>query len=407
MSELFVPDRPLHAVVGVELFDARTGRKVDESVGENYITPVGLAHNRWKVRNDYMASMPGSNNLDVEPLNPFNVVWLSDSTAAIDVNSSAPEGIPLAWANKTAYVGSDVYRGSPNSIECEASAASAKWVFDWPTHAGNGTIGSVGWTNNMTTNAFAWTLWAGIGNGGFGYQNLGGFIDLGDGTALTWVDGQAGSVMSIGPTGNVVLTAKDSFGPTAGQIGVNYVGGITSDGTDWYAVGYTSAMIRKFPKPTVKGPVTATSISVPGYTDLRSIAFDGSGNLWVLNASPAKVVQINKVSGAVISEFSLVSGATPTAVWYNSATDQMCVSRGQLGEGYVVPSGTRKSRFICGAGQQVVLPDGSMYGPDGLNYGSWAINHSALNVGSRVLLPSPVVKSSLQTMKLTYTFTYA
>jgi len=50
-----------------------------------------------------------------------------------------------AWASKNTYVGVDTMRGSPNAAQSEATPTYTKWVFDWPTNAGNGIISSIGW----------------------------------------------------------------------------------------------------------------------------------------------------------------------------------------------------------------------------------------------------------------------
>lgn len=408
MSELFVPDRPLHAVVGVELFDARTGRKVDESVGENYITPVGLAHNRWKVRNDYMASMPGSNNLDVEPLNPFSEVWLSDSTAVVDTNSSLPLGSVLAWANKSSYVGADVYRGNPNSTECEASASSAKWVFDWPTHAGNGTIGSVGWRPTSGGRQFAATTvesagsyWPGITTGGALVRMTGETYAVA--SRSSYLDSSTPmQKFTYGP-----FATAGAIGPTPAAIGFGSFRGVAEDGTYWYVVGGT-AVVKRFTIPVDLSTPSVTNITVSGASALVGAVFLG-GDLWVADSTTKKVSKINATTGAVISEFTVpnVSGLGSIA-----SADLLAVNHNGTTSLYDTSGVVVVSPVAAGAGGLLETASGNLLTvtspvlPSSTNYqGSLLLFR--IECGSRVLLPSPVTKSSLQTMKLTYTFTYA
>lgn len=422
MSKLFVPHRPLHAEVAVELFDGLTGRKVDESVGENYITPAGLEHNRWKVRNDYMASMPGAGNVDVEPINPFSEVWLSDSAASIDSGSSLPEGVVVAWANKTPYVGSDVFRGSPNSGECNADTARAVWVFDWPTTAGNGTIRSVGWRPTVGGRHFSGVLTDQLHAFGTYPAPLsgtmltgGGLCVLPDGSLYAPPYSSDNTYRGISfPPDNP--GARSYFGPRGGEIGGlgtnQTIGGCCVDSTHMYMTRNAWAggqpTIRKFEIPTEPiGTVTgASNISVTGYSNLNSVTFDGT-MLWVSDQVADKVIRIDKSSGAIDREFSAVD---PIGVGYWAARNTLLVMSLSMGLCEYDLNGVLLTAYAFTANPYsvgiVVTSDGRLrWLQDSISSG---IRYRTLipTVGSRVLLPSPVTKTSLQTMKLTYTFTY-
>lgn len=425
MSNLLVPERNLeHAHVLVELFDAVTGRKVDESSGENYITPAGIAHNRWKVRNDYMASMPGSLNQDVEPLNPFGEVYLTDSAETIDTGSSLAEGQVMAWANKTPYVGADTFRGSPNSGECEADPSRAKWVFDWPTTGGNGTLRSVGWRPAgaaPNTRDFAALRWQSAVNTLPNPTYAGGVFRLPDDTY--WVlpymisTGAATGVRytSINPT-----SAAEPWGPTGAQIahptsGTIGAGGCTDGTTVWIcsaaSPGTPSPTIRRFNLPTGLGAISgAANMTIPGVSFVSGITYDGS-MLWVIDSANQKLVRADKSTGAVDRDFTTL-GATYGIGW--NATRQTIMSSeapNRLVE-YDI-SGTVK-RVYSGTTQVNTYPQQPFELTDGqvglpVNWVSGTRYTLLLDpiVGSRILLPSPIVKNSLQTMKLTYTFTYS
>lgn len=394
MSELFVPDRPLHAVVGVELFDAETGRKLDESKGENYITPAGVAHNRWKVRNDYMASMPGAGNTDVEPVNPFGEVWMSPSTEAIDTADNWPKGLTVAWANKWTYAGADTFRGSPNSLESLADATRAKWVFDWPTTAGNGTINSVGWRPGWGSQTLTFRLTVNTGYNGYTQVacNSGNRIFVGGAATLGVLDYSAPATFDAAFT-----TATLGFTPTLLACGPTHMFGVSG------------ATIYRWAIPTDGSAITKTSFSVAGVTSIAGIAHDGT-MLWVASATDKTVYRVNDSTGAVDRSFSVPTQCEKIS--YNPKEDTLFLqyNSSALQDQYDM-NGVLVGKFNTQYAGTWVRPqtmwlDGGVRGLQGHSNASSSLLLD-IEIGSRVLLPSPVVKSSLQTMKLTYTFTYA
>lgn len=420
MSKLYVPhrelDRDMVARVAVELFDARTGKKQDEVAGENYITPRTLEHNRWKVREDFMGSMPGSNNTDTEPNYPIQEVWLSNSDRAIDVDSNFAEGEVFAWANKSTYVGGDAMRGSPNATECEADSTRAKWVFDWPTTAGNGTHRSVGWRSAAGTGDFS------LIDGSLNvYSSLadtltnftGGICLLADGSYV--VTAQSSQNFRKGSLNDIRDATAVTWGPTGSQVGVVAPGSVAVDDTDMYVTGGSGSsggsVIRKFPIPTGVGAVTASSITVPGFSSLIGIAYDGT-MLWVLDSSTGKMVRCDKSTGAIDREFTPKSGAVGCTFWPERGTLIVLLNSGKLCEYNMDGNLIMQAQYSwvgTGGGQPFIAAD-QMIGFTANFIGSTGtsrFHRGKPHVGSRVLLPSAITKTSLQTMKLTYTFTYA
>lgn len=319
----------------------------------------------------------------------------------------------MAWANKSSYAGPDVYRGNPNSIECQASVASAKWVFDWPTHAGNGTINSVGFRPTSGQPYFAPSEISSVGHGG-SYGGQTGICRLPDNRI---VGGSNNAMAEFAVTPQGVVSVVGAYGPTTAEVGFSgqyRFGGVAVDATHMYVSGskYSETpVIRKFPIPTSVGPVTAVSIAAVGYSSYAGVTYV-AGRLFVTDTVSNKVLEIDSSSGAVVSEFSV-----PNVSWINSHAQRGTLLVGTTSDvtyEYQL-NGTLIGRFLATAGGI----GGSAISAPEVGESALLVNRRAQSslsggvaavrvaVGSRVLLPSPVTKTSLQTMKLTYTFTYA
>lgn len=136
----------------IELFDALTLRKVEEVPFTNYVSSMATAYDSWKTRQEYRTSHPNT-QADAAPTNALTHITLN-TDARTEAGETDFQGTVIGWANKTAYSGTDVYRGTPNTAESEATPTRVTWVFDWPTHAAVGTFRSLTWTSlNESTRA--------------------------------------------------------------------------------------------------------------------------------------------------------------------------------------------------------------------------------------------------------------
>lgn len=136
----------------VELFDAQTNRMQEKVTTKNFISLAGTRHLKWAQRANYfkdgIQSLNPSVHLDHEqPLTQDHIVLSSNTSAASPSTEWHMLGKLIGYAGKYTYAGADTLLGSPNPSLCEATPTYTKWVFDWPTSAGNGTIGSIGWMN--------------------------------------------------------------------------------------------------------------------------------------------------------------------------------------------------------------------------------------------------------------------
>lgn len=136
----------------IELFDARTLRKVEEVPFTNYVSTMATSYDAWKVRQEYRTSHPRTQT-DTAPANVMGHMALTTDSRS-DTGQIDFQGTVIGWSNKSTYTGADVYRGTPNIAESLATPTMARWVFDWPSHAALGTFRSLTWTSlNESTRA--------------------------------------------------------------------------------------------------------------------------------------------------------------------------------------------------------------------------------------------------------------
>lgn len=140
----------LHGETTIQLFDAHTGRLVEEHHDTNMVTHA--------IR-DLLAMDPlGMRNLNamssvfpIMPLCPNAIggILLFPSTLTEDADQyyAPPANVPTGYAAAESYTGSDPKRGQYNASESAQIANGYRFVFDWPTDRGNGTISALGLTS--------------------------------------------------------------------------------------------------------------------------------------------------------------------------------------------------------------------------------------------------------------------
>lgn len=136
--------------IKVELFDDLTGKKVDELVGENFISK-GVRDVLFKMA---MVSLftqekyTGGRDYYYDINDPFQYMVLTDATHAEAPDSEwliRGNTVGYAYTDRT-YSGSDTMRGSYNAEESFTSREQVHIVIDFPTHAANGTFQSIYFT---------------------------------------------------------------------------------------------------------------------------------------------------------------------------------------------------------------------------------------------------------------------
>ena len=399
----------VHGHVRLELFDERQ-RLVERIEGENYVTPTGLAWLRRTVHNALSVNFgTGVMNADQHPYwEPFEYIRLSDGARAVDTASSWPEGTEIGWASRASYSGSDTKRGSMNQLECLQTPASTKWVFDWATTAANGTIKSIGFENSSRFQYLPY--YDGVLRGSHCYDATSGKYWGWNGSQMALFDFGLGTanLPAIAPP---VITNQ---GPTHAQAGVNAgYGGIAVSATHMWVTDYAGlnrTWVKKFARPTTTGAVTVTTITIPGATDVCGVAYDGT-YIWALCYATQKVYRCDATSGAVERSFSVAVGGTqwPSVVYHPTRGTIMVCSQTYGVKEYdfdgvllgTIPSPmTAMPQFGINDLATEIWTNG--YVPN--TWGTFRISPN--QVGSRILLPAPATKTNLNTMKVTYTFTY-
>ncbi|NNV07491.1 hypothetical protein ETC03_14160 [Geobacillus sp. MMMUD3] len=142
---------PLRGFTKIELFDEkRFGKKVEEVTAENFISINMKDYLEYILMNEYSKIGVGLSGTDMMPLTyrefPFNVLALTtDSRPENPQIERVVMGDIIGYSFKNQYVGSDARRGTLNSAESYRDRSMAHFVFDFATNAANGTFSSVVW----------------------------------------------------------------------------------------------------------------------------------------------------------------------------------------------------------------------------------------------------------------------
>lgn len=179
-----IKEKPIKGVRGVhtiELFDALTGKLVERVESENFISKVMEELQRqaalFAFLTDSIDYTSGSSIQYYGPLYdlarydvvfknpdmswyirgdfPMNWLVLTDYDGPEDPeNEIIMRGRIIGYADRySTYVGSDTKRGSLNTAESFVEPQHIHLVYDWPTHAANGTFQSVYWNYDFDENA--------------------------------------------------------------------------------------------------------------------------------------------------------------------------------------------------------------------------------------------------------------
>lgn len=135
----------------IELFDSTTGEKIYEAKTQNVINNIV---NKMAYMDYFYYKIKESSSYYYYEA-PFNMIALFDDSAPEDANTIAIKGKLIGYADKrTPYSGSDVLKGSINSEETQLDIlgdGKLHFVFDFPTHAANGTFQKIAWLKNKNT----------------------------------------------------------------------------------------------------------------------------------------------------------------------------------------------------------------------------------------------------------------
>ena len=132
----------IRGIATVELFEH--GKKVLEAKTENIITSAGYAFFKRAMQTRMVSGTYFSSSLTDSP-NPFQAIRLYNINAP-EIDEAFPD-IPdsalVGYSLVDTYSGSNTLRGTLNVNESFVSDNRFHYVFDWPTHAANGTFRTI------------------------------------------------------------------------------------------------------------------------------------------------------------------------------------------------------------------------------------------------------------------------
>lgn len=141
--------------VFLELFDDKTKKKVKEAYTENLIPDLYF---RDTFLEHFIQGIMGvGNTRECSNYTWFNYIYLTDSDKPENINEQRIMGNIIGFANRDEpYSGDDPIRGTINRNETKFEVTDNKikinFVFDFPTHAANGRIESIYWTDSNPEN---------------------------------------------------------------------------------------------------------------------------------------------------------------------------------------------------------------------------------------------------------------
>ena len=343
--------KPARGFVTVQLFD-EFGRILQEEKTENKMTHLVTNRMKWRLRQDFYHGHPKSTL--TEPAYPLDCIIL-DSTTDTTIYDTLLKNIGkiIGWSDKTNYSGTDTFRGTINAAESYTNNERVHYVFDWPTHAANGTFQTIEW-GGVSGNAYKSITVS-------SFSATGKITGLAlDGTNLWVADDDGKMIYKLNPsTGEV----KSSF-----SIQVRNIQGLAWDGSNLWIIeiSYSNSIIHKL-NPN-NGEIVS-SFTIPN-SYLQGITWDGT-NLWVSDAKQDdrsyRIYKLNPATGEVISSLLSPAGAPRGLTW-------------------------------DGTYLWVSVPIRPYYNSN--------IYKVDVAIGTITKLPNPVTKTSTNTMKIQYDFIF-
>ncbi len=447
----------LKGSVTVQLFDAKSKKVLVDYTSDNFIANFAKEYFAYLERvnfNSQMNSLSPNSNSDIAPYSSsLTALVLSDCADSPDPdNEWMLAGNLVGYSTKANYSGADTMRGTPNGQFCETSTTSTKWVFDWPTHSANGTIKSISW---MAENYQAFS-----NNGNGRVLNLPTVLNNGS-TLLKhrvapFSNNQPISLISNNRLatgqGTTVSVFEENNTP------VTTFTTISCSGLTWDKINEKLWVIsgNQIASYTQSGSIVDSPISITPRS-YRGLTFDGT-DLWTIASG---VVYRISLAGVDVSSFTPSFGTLGNSntyigdvVWDNFRSVLIVLAIGysswRYGFGYatnhdyvlctqhynktgvVLSMGTcinpwngSRNIFTLNAGTDsgyggsasdvyryfdikspdtfaVTVYSGSLYPT-----GNRIMDIRADGMGSRILLPSPITKTSAHTFRVSYTLTYA
>ncbi|WP_373898818.1 hypothetical protein ACER0A_004855 [Haloimpatiens sp. FM7315] len=143
--------RGIKGKVLLELFNAKTKKKIKEAYTENLIPD--LFFNNIFLQHFVCGIMGSGNRNESDNYSWFDYIYLTDCDKPENINEQRVMGNVIGYAHRNnTYSGNDTRRGTINRVETKFEVTDSKikmnFVFDFPTHASNGKIESIYWAED-------------------------------------------------------------------------------------------------------------------------------------------------------------------------------------------------------------------------------------------------------------------
>lgn len=146
LKELIIPAR---GIATIELFDAKSGKKVEEIKSENFITLNMRDYLLSEMSKIFSEVSLNVNDFNIYPINLFisannlALILTTDDREEVPNVERYPYGKVVGFSTRSTYSGSNIYRGTLNTSESFTQRGLCHMVFDFPTHAANGIFSSL------------------------------------------------------------------------------------------------------------------------------------------------------------------------------------------------------------------------------------------------------------------------
>ncbi|WP_378209989.1 hypothetical protein [Anoxybacteroides rupiense] len=431
---------PIRGFTKVELFDEkRFGKKVEEVTAENFISINMKDYLEYILMSEYSKIGAWSTSsktysesnmrLITSRLFPFDTIALTtDSRPENPQNERVVMGDIVGYAFKNEYVGTDTRRGTINAAESYTDRGIAHFVFDFSTQAANGTFSSVVWYSDVGTSGisaqrfyqknYEWYVALKGNNGMANNSDYRGGLCF-DGSSF-WTYESFGS----GPRKIAeILVAPGTNGKTAtftlGRVWDSHFSGSSDVAYDmtydadfiYYVMGgrgnYNTIYKIK------KSDGTKSTITLSGFGYLHAIERVGA-YFYVLGQSATQVNGQYPLRWAKYdSNFNIIEAKnifdTSVAAYgmaYNQQKNEIAV---RTSNGMFIYD-LQMNRLSYGISQPnspslypgIAVKDGEYFLRDEYSFFMAELG----SLGARNLLPTPVTKTSTNTMKVTYDFMF-
>lgn len=430
---------PIRGFTKIELFDEkRFGKKVEEVTAENFISINMKDYLEYILIREYSqigawsASGKTYSESNMRPITsrffPFDTIALTtDSRPENPQNERIVMGDIIGYAFKNEYVGTDTKRGTINVTESYTDKGIAHFVFDFSTHAANGTFSSVVWYSDISSSTiqaqryyqknFEWYV-ALKGNNGIANNSVyrGGLCF--DGSSFWTLESTGSGAKKI----IEVLVTPGTNGKTAtftiGRVWDSHFSSNSDVAYDmtydsdyiYYVVNYGSNNTIYCVK---KSDGTKSTIKLSGFRNLYGIERVGA-YFYVLGQSETQVNGQYPLRWAKYdSNFNIIEAKnifeTNVAAYgmaYNQQKNEIAVRT----DNGIYIFDLQMNRLSYPINQPnfpsnypgIAVKDGEYFLRDEISFFMAELG----SLGARNLLPTPVTKTSTNTMKVTYDFIF-